>query len=213
MGYREVPVGIETCLGCNTAVEEGTPLCPTCGAPIDVAQFAELELKLKPHVRQGRTALGVATSLFAVFFLLLAGLEAPATMLVTAGSGTLLFGACFALSGRWPLAASATALAVFSALHIAVIVQGRLLMLLQGSLVVALKVILFVLLVGAVRAAVRIRDIRRQARPADRRAGIALVGMTLAAGIALGLWARHRDAAALYAPVGEAPEALDGAQE
>ena len=212
MGYREVPVGTETCLGCNTAVEEGTPLCPTCGAPIDVEQFAELELKLKPHVRQGRTALGVATFLFALCFLLLASLEAPAPMLVTSGLGTLLFGGCFLTAARWPLAASATALSVFSALHIAVIAQGRLLLLLQGWLVVVLKVILFVLLVGAVKAGMRIRDIRRLARPSDRRVGAAVVGMTLAAGIALGLWVRHREEASIYAPAGEAPESVEPVQ-
>jgi hypothetical protein len=194
MGYREVPVGTETCLGCNTAVEEGTALCPSCGAPIDVGQFAELELKLKPHLRQARSALGVATALFGLCLLLLAALRAPASTVVTAALGTLVFGGCCLLS-RWrPLAASLAALSVFSALQIAVIAQGRMWVLFQGSIIVALKVILLVLLVGGVKAGLRVRDIRRETRPRDRKVGAAVVAATLAGGIALGLWVRHQEA-------------------
>ena len=101
-------------------MDEGTALCPTCGAPIDVGQFAELELKLKPHVRQARAALAVATAIFAMCFLLLASLDAPAPTLVTAGFGVGLFGGCCLLSAWRPLAASVIALSVFSALQIAV---------------------------------------------------------------------------------------------
>src|SRR5258707_12326217 len=92
MGYREVPVGTERCLGCNGAVEEGTAICPTCGAPIDVSQFAELELKLKPHLRQARTALGVATAAFPISVLLLSGLDPHPATQVTAGFGAVAFG-------------------------------------------------------------------------------------------------------------------------
>ena len=197
MGYREIPVGTETCLACNTAVEEGTALCTACGAPIDVAQFAELELKLKPLVKQARTALWVAMGLFATCFLLLFSLEAPPSTLASAAFGTLLFGGCCLLSARWPLAASVTALSIFSMLQIAVIAQGRLWMLFQGSVVVALKVILFVLLVGGVRAGLRIRDIRRQTRPGDRKVAAAIVAATLAVGIGLGLWVHRQETLAL----------------
>jgi hypothetical protein len=211
MGYRAIPVGTETCLACNTAVEEGTALCTTCGAPLDVGQFAELELKLKPLLRQARTALWVALALFAVGFLLLFSLGAPPATLATAVFGTLLFGGCCLLSARWPLAASVTALSLFSALQIAVIAQGRLWMLFQGSVVVALKVILVVLLVGGVKAGLRIRDIRRQTRPRDRKVAAAIVGATLAAGIGLGLWAHRQELANAY--VDGPPDTMDAQPE
>jgi len=213
MGYREVPVGTETCLGCNAVVEDGTALCPTCDAPIDVAQFAELELKLKPHVRQARTALAVSTFLFVLCLLMLFSLRASLSAVATAGFGALLFGGCYVLSARRPLAASVTALSVFSALHIAVVAQGRAWLLFQGSVVVALKVILFVLLAGGVKAGLRIRDIRRQSRPSDRRFAGLLVGATLAAGIGMGLWVRHREVAAYQAGFGDAPDTMDAVQE
>jgi hypothetical protein len=209
MGYREIPVGTETCLACNTAVEEGTALCTICGAPIDVGQFAELELRLKPLVRQARSALGAALMLFAICLLLLFSLGAPPSMQATAGFGTLLFGGCCLLSARWPLAASVTALSVFSALQIAVIAQGRLWMLFQGSVILALKVILFVLLVGGVKAGLRIRDIRRQTRPRDRKLAAVIVGGTLAAGIGLGLWAHHQELAAAASE----PDTLEAVSE
>ncbi|HET6151203.1 MAG TPA: hypothetical protein VFH68_26940 [Polyangia bacterium] len=211
MGYREIPVGTETCLACNTAVEEGTALCTACGAPIDVAQFAELELKLKPLVRQARTALWVAMMLFATCFLLLFSLEAPSSTLATAAFGTLLFGGCCLLSARWPLAASVTALSIFSALQLAVIAQGRLWMLFQGSVVVALKVILFVLLVGGVKAGLRIRDIRRQTRPGDRKVAAAIVGATLAVGLGLGLWVHHQEMSGSCAR--DLPDTMDAPSE
>jgi hypothetical protein len=211
MGYREVPIGTERCLGCNSAVEEGTAICPTCGAPIDVSQFAELELKLKPHLRQARTALGVATAIFATCVLLLAALDAPPATLVTAGFGAVVFGGCCLLSVWRPLAASVIALSIFSALQIAVIAQGHLWMLFQGAVVVALKVILFVLLIGGVRAGLRIRDIRRQTRPGDRKLGAALIAATLVAGVTLGLWVRHEEALAYQAD--DNPDTVDALQE
>jgi len=212
MGYREIPVGTETCLACNAAVEEGTSLCTACGAPIDVAQFAELELKLKPLVKQARTALWVATILFASCVLLLFSLGAPPSTVGTAVFDTLLFGGCCLLAGRRPLAASVAALSIFSALHIAVIAQGRMWMLFQGSLVVALKVVLFVLLVGGVRAGLRIRDIRRQTRPRDRKVAVAIVAATLAVGAGLGLWARHQEMARLH-DLSDAPDTMDAMRE
>ena len=109
------------------------------------------------------------------FLLLLASLEAPVPTLVTAGFGVGLFGGCCLLSVWRPLAASVIALSVFSALQIAVIAQGHLWMLFQGAVVVALKVILFVLLIGGVKAGLRIRDIRRQTRPRDRKVVAAIV--------------------------------------
>src|SRR4051812_47896043 len=111
MGYRDVPVETETCLGCHATVDQGTALCPTCGAPIDITQFAELELKLKPHLRQARTALGVATALFGLCSLLLLAIQVSGVILLTSAIGTALFGACFALSFWRPLAASTVALA------------------------------------------------------------------------------------------------------
>jgi hypothetical protein len=211
MGYREVPVGTETCLGCRLAVEEGTALCPACGSPIDISQFAELELKLKPHLRQARTALGVATALFGVCLLLLIMLGAPGPTMATALLGTALFGGCCLLSIRRPLAASLTALAVFSALQIAVIAQGHMWLLFQGTVVVALKVILLVLLVGGVRAGLRVRDIRRQARRSDRLLAAALVAATLVGGVGLGLWIQHVDAR--VQPTDEASDSMDAVQE
>jgi hypothetical protein len=211
MGYREVPVGTEKCLGCGGAVDEGTALCPTCGAPIDVGQYAELEHRLKPHIRQARAALAVATAIFAMCFLLLASLDAPAPTLVTAGFGVGLFGGCCLLSAWRPLAASVIALSVFSALQIAVIAQGHLWMLFQGAVVVALKVILFVLLIGGVKAGLRIRDIRRQTRTRDRKVVAAIVAASVAAGVVLGLWVRHQEADAY--PSDDGAEAVDAMQE
>jgi hypothetical protein len=211
MGYREIPIGTETCLGCNGVVEEGTAICPACGAPIDIGHFAELELKLKPHIGQARTALGVATMLFALCLVLLFAVDAPSSTLVTAAFGTLLFGGCCVMSLRRPLAASVSALAVFSALQIAVIAQGRLWILLQGSVVVALKVILFVLLVGGVKAGLRIRDIRRESRPRDRQVAAGIIAATLGVGIALGLWVRHQEVAA-YQDDGP-PDTMDAVRE
>lgn len=192
-------------------MEEGTALCPTCGAPIDVGQFAELELRLKPHLRQARAALAVATAIFGMCFLLLVGLEAPAPALVTAGFGVAFFGGSCLLSAWRPLAASVIALSVFSALQIAVIAQGHLWMLFQGAVVVALKVILFVLLIGGVKAGLRIRDIRRQTRRHDRKVVAAVVATTLAAGVVLGLWVRRLEIDAYSSD--DAAETMDAMQE
>ncbi len=211
MGYREVPVGTEKCLDCGGAVDEGTAICPTCGAPIDVGQYAELELRLKPHVRQARVALAVATAIFSMCFLLLVSLDAPAPTLVTAGFGVGLFGGCCLLSAWRPLAASVIALSVFSALQIAVIAQGHLWMLFQGAVVVALKVILFVLLIGGVKAGLRIRDIRRQTHARDRKLVAAIMAATVAAGVVLGLWVRRHEADAY--PSDDGYEAVDAMHE
>jgi hypothetical protein len=214
MGYREIPVGTEKCLGCNGAVEEGTAICPICGAPIDVSQFAELELELKPLLRQARSALAVATGIFAVCFLLLASLMASPATLVTAAFGMALFGGCCLLSAWRPLAASVIALSVFSALQIAVIAQGHLWMLFQGAVIVALKVILFVLLLGGVKAGLRIRDIRRQTRPRDRKIGAALIAATMIAGVTLGLWVRSLEASAYAAyQIDDGPDTMDAVTE
>src|SRR5438105_2375515 len=48
MAYRDVPLSTEKCPGCNADVQKGTELCPHCGNPVDIARFAELELKVKP---------------------------------------------------------------------------------------------------------------------------------------------------------------------
>ena len=194
MGYREIPVGTETCLGCDGVVEEGTTLCPACGSPIDISHFAELELKLKPHLRQARMALAVAASIFGSCLLLLLMLQVRGPTLWTAALGTLLFGGCCAWSIWRPLGASVTALAVFSALQIAVVAHGHLWMLFQGSFIVMLKAILLVLLIGGVRAGLRVRDLRREARPRDRTLTAVVVAATVTAGIALGLWARREEA-------------------
>ena len=213
MGYREIPVGTETCLGCNLVVEEGTALCPACGSPIDVEPFAELELKLKPHLRQARTALAVTTTIFATCLLLVVMMQVRGLTLWTALAGTLVFGGCCLWSIWRPLAASVTALAFFSALQISVIAHGHLWMLFQGSIVVALKVILVVLLVSGVMAGLRARDLRRQTRPRDRLIAATVVAATLTAGIALGLWARREEARAYQYQYEEAPETIDGAPE
>ena len=114
-----------------------------------------------------------------------------------------------------PLAASVIALSVFSALQIAVVAQGHLWMLFQGAVLVALKVILFVLLVGGVKAGLRIRDIRRQTRPRDRALGAALIAATMVAGVTLGLWGRSLEAAAYaaYQQIDEGPDTMDAVQE
>ena len=136
--------------------------------------------------------------------------------MVTAGLGTLLFGGCCLLS-RWrPLPASVIALSVFSALQIAVIAQGRMWVLFQGSIIVALKVILFVLLVGGVKAGLRVRDIRRETRARDRKVGAAVIAATLAGGIALGLWVHHQERAFYYqvgGPDSDDPGTVDAVQE
>jgi hypothetical protein len=194
MAYREVPVGTEPCLGCGGEVEQGTALCPTCGSPIDVAQFAELELRLKPHLRQARQALAVATALFGCCLLLLASMAAPASILLSSMLGVVVFGGCYLLSLRRPLAASVTALSIFTGLQVATIAEGKVwLFVLQGWLVMVLKVVLVVLLAAGVRAGLRARDIRRQSRPADRKLAAAIVALTVLAGIALGVWSRARD--------------------
>jgi hypothetical protein len=196
MAYREVPVGTESCLGCGGQVEQGTALCPSCGSPIDVAQFAELELRLKPHLRQARQALAVATALFACCLLLLMSMAAPGPILMASAMGVAIFGGCFLISLRRPLAASVTALAIFTSLQIATIAEGRIwLFVMQGWLVMVLKVILIVLLAAGVRAGLRARDIRRQSRPSDRRIAAAVIALTVVAGIALGIWSRAREEA------------------
>ena len=140
---------------------------------------------------------GVATAIFAMCVLLLAALDAPPATLVTAGFGVGVFGGCCLLSVWRPLAASMIALSVFSALQIAVIAQGHLWMLFQGAVVVALKVILFVLLIGGVQAGLRIRDIRRQTRTGDRKLVAAMIAATWSPASMLGLWVRHQEAAGL----------------
>jgi hypothetical protein len=213
MGYREIPVGTETCLGCDGVVEEGTAICPACGSPIDISHFAELELKLKPHLRQARMALAVASSIFGSCLLLLMMLQVRGPTLWTAALGTLLFGGCCAWSIWRPLGASVTALAVFCALQVAVVAHGHLWMLFQGSIIVMLKVVLLVLLVGGVQAGLRLRDLRRQTRPRDRPIAAAVVAATLTAGIALGLWARREEARAYQyqydAVYDDAPDTLE----
>ena len=130
---------------------------------------------------------------------------------MTAGFGVGLFGGCCLLSVWRPLAASVIALSVFSALQIAVIAQGHLWMLFQGAVVVALKVILFVLLIGGVKAGLRIRDIRRQTRRHDRKIVAAIVATTMAAGVVLGLWVRQQEMNAYSSDDG--PETMDAMHE
>jgi len=77
--------------------------------------------------------------------------------------------------------------------------------------VVALKVILFVLLIGGVKAGLRIRDIRRQTRTRDRKVIAAIVAATMAAGVVLGLWVRHQEVRAY--PGDGGAEAVDTMQE
>jgi hypothetical protein len=198
MGYREVPVASDVCLGCKQTVEEGTALCPACGSPIDVVQFAELELKLKPHLRQTRTALGVATGLFGLCLLVLMAVQASGPVLAMTTLGTLVFGGCFLSSASRPLAASTIALAFFASLQIAVIAEGRAWLLFQGFLVVTLKAVLAVALATGVRAGLRMRDIRRQTRPRDRKIAAAVVAATVLVGIAIGAW-QSREEARAYA--------------
>jgi hypothetical protein len=212
MGYREIPVATEACLGCKQTVDEGTAICPGCGSPIDIAQFAELELRLKPYLRQARGALGVATVIFGLGLWVLAAIGASSSSMgvASAAVGTVLFGGCFLISARRPLLASALALSVFTALQMAVVVRGDFWLLFQSSFALALKVILVVLLAGSVQAGLRIRDIRRQSRPRDRRLALAAVALTTVAGLALGLWER---AERMQPWQDQAPQAADSQDE
>src|SRR5438034_6237352 len=112
MGYRDVPVATVTCPGCSAEVPADAELCPACGNPVDIARFAELELKVKPDLKKARTFLGVLTGLCAVGLALAAASERRSAI-IASGFGVVVFGACFLVAFRRPLGASIAAMAVF----------------------------------------------------------------------------------------------------
>jgi hypothetical protein len=177
MGYRDVPIATESCPGCHAEVPRGTEICPSCGSPVEIARFAELELRLKPSLRRARIFLGVVTALGAME---LAAAAALGEGTIAPAFSFVFFGTCFVVAFKRPLGASIAAMAMFLFDEAAVLGMGRLELVLEG---LVLKVLLFTSLAAAIRSGYRARDLRGQWRKRDRTLGIAV----LAAGVILGL--------------------------
>ena len=174
------------CAGCEKQVQADAEICPLCGGPVDIARVAELELKLKPDLRKARTFLGIVTAL-ETFWLL-----PPIVMHHTAGVvGRLFvvvfFGGCFAAAFRRPLGASIAALAMLIMSDALAIGTGRYALLFQGLIV---KIVLVILLVSAIRAGYRVRDLRGKWSKRDLNLGIGVLAGSAILGLALGIASR-----------------------
>src|SRR5262245_54661123 len=111
MTYRDPSISTEPCPGCKHEVPQGTAVCPRCPSPIDVGQFAELELKLRPHMRAARTFLGVVATL-GILGTMVAGATGDDGSTLGHAVPAVFFAACFLASFRMPLGASIAAMAM-----------------------------------------------------------------------------------------------------
>jgi hypothetical protein len=189
MAYREASYDTESCLGCNSAVPAGTQVCPACGAPVEVAQYAELELALKPALRSARLALtipatvsGLVTALL-VILALAAGVP-PAAAIPTA-TLTALFIVAAAGVQRWPFFSTLLGLALFVLVEAVNVVLDPLVLFPGVGLVV--RILISFVLYNGVRAGYRARDLRRQARRHDLAVAITTLVVALFAGVAAGV--------------------------
>jgi hypothetical protein len=191
MAYREAGYDTESCLGCDGRVERGSELCPQCGAPVDVAKYAELELALKPALASARRALMIPAALFALF--------AMVACLAMEDGGMVLFPPFLALavlfSGAsvgvrsWPFFSTVLGLALFTYVEtVNVIVDPSVLF---PGLGLLLRVLMFVVLASGARAGYRARDLRRQARRHDLFAAGAVLVLAIAGGVFTGLAFTH----------------------
>jgi hypothetical protein len=181
MAYREAGYDTESCLGCDGRVERGSELCPHCGAPVDVAKYAELELALKPALASARRALIIPAALCVLFAALL-GMVADTAFWTPFLALALLFAGASAGVRRWPFFATVAGLALFTYVEtVNLIVDPSVLFPGIGLL---LRVLLFVVLATGARAGYRARDLRRQARRYDLFAAGAALAVAVAGGLA-----------------------------
>jgi hypothetical protein len=187
MPYRDAPVATVSCHGCRRGVPEGSEICPRCRSPIDIGQFAELELTLKPDIRAARTFMGVVAALGLLGAVLEGATIDSVSTLLWRAMPALFFAGCFLAAFKAPLGAAITALAAFLFLQAATLAQHGLDALLPGIII---KIILVVLLVSGIRAGYRARDLRGQWRRGLGAVGVSVLAASTALGLVLGLIAR-----------------------
>jgi len=184
MAYREVPIDTQVCHRCGASVEAGIDLCPRCGAPTSVAEYAELALKLEPMQKSARRWLAIAAGLSVVGLVSLMSRNVEGAVLLLQGLLTGVFAGAWALSRRFPMGAPLAAACVYGMLELAALVVVGMGAVISGAVV---KLLLFFALVRGVQSGYRIRDLQRRAGRHDRL----LVGATIAgfaaAGVLLGL--------------------------
>ena len=182
MGYRDVPIATESCPGCHAQVPRGSELCPSCGAPVEIARFAELELRLKPSLRRARIFLGVVSAVGALDLFAAAALG---ERMVAPAFSFAFFGTCFVVAFKRPLGASIAAMSLFVFHQAAAFGMGRPYLLFEGAL---FKMLLFASLAGAIRSGYRARDLRGEWRKRDRTLGVGVLVASLVLGLAFGLY-------------------------
>ena len=184
MAYREAGYDTESCLGCDGRVERGSELCPHCGAPVDVAKYAELELALKPALRSARRALIIPAALCALFAAALSTVAGTAVWTPFLALAVLFAGASAGVR-RWPFVATVLGLALFTYVEAANVIADP--SVLFPGLGLLARVLMFVVLATGARAGYRARDLRRQARRYDLVAAGAALALAIAGGVATGL--------------------------
>jgi hypothetical protein len=182
MGYRDVTGPKDVCPGCKAEVERGTRLCPACGAPVDIARFAEMELALKPALRKSRLFLAVVAGLGLFELLVRRRYDGRGPSLVEL-LDPMFFVGCTLAAGRWPLGASIAAMSAFLMAQ-AYALGAWSLVLFEGIL---FKAVFVVLLSASIRAGYRTRDLHGQWSKRVRNVGVATLVGSAAAGFILGL--------------------------
>lgn len=183
MTYRDVPITTEKCPGCYAEVPLGTPICPRCGGPVEIARFAELELKVKPNVRKARTFLGIVAGL-QVLGLAMRAAEVSEGSTFELALSAAFYGGCFLVAFKKPLGAPIAAMAMFLFGQAAALGMGNGLAFFQGFI---LKVVFLVLIASGIQAGYRVRDLQGRWRKRDRTIGMAVLAGSAAAGFVLGL--------------------------
>jgi len=192
MAYREVPIATQACHRCSAVSEAGIDLCPRCGAPMAVGEYAELALRLEPIQRSARRWMAVAACLCVVGFLVVllvsAAFGLSPLLLLIQGLFTAFFVGAWALSRRFPLGAPLAVACVYGALELVELISVGLTGLGLGTVI---KLLFFAALVRGAQAGYRIRDIERRAGRHDRLILTATIAAFVLVGIVLGLALRR----------------------
>lgn len=184
MPFRDPLLSTVPCPHCARKVDPGTEVCPRCGSPIDFGKYSRLLLTLEPAQKRARRWLGIC----AWIQTLLAFVAYSATERSHHATGQIAIAAFFAvawlLARKWPLGAPLAVTGIFGTWEIAGLVLVGPHSLISG---VVLKILLLTALVKGVSAGYEIRDLRREAKPHDRRRLLAFAATCALTGIVLGL--------------------------
>jgi RNA polymerase subunit RPABC4/transcription elongation factor Spt4 len=184
MPFRDPLLSTAPCPHCARKVDQGTEVCPHCQSPIDFDNYTRMVLTLEPAQKRARRWLAIC-----------AGIQAPLAFLTYAAAGlphratgqiaiAIFFAVAWLLARKWPLGAPLAVAGLFGMSEVAGLVLLGPKSLLIG---VVLKIFLMTALVKGVSAGYEIRDLRRQAKPHDRRLLLAFAVGCAVVGVALGL--------------------------